>query len=340
MASNKASVIPEAKGRPLQIKEYPYPEPKRNEIVVKSAALAINPIDYMIQELGPALFDFIQYPFVGGSDVAGQVVKLGEDVTRFKVGDRVLGHAVGFMTMEPAGCAFQETCILLEHMASPIPDSLSYERASVIPLGISTAACAMFQKDYLNLQLPSLDSKPTGQALLIWAGSSSVGCNAIQLGVAAGYEVISTSSPKNFDLVKSFGASKVLDYKSPNITNDLLEAFKDKTIAGAFAILPGSAEPCFEVVAKTNGAKFVSMALPPPYNAPEGVVAKFVFGGTLKDNHVGPAIYKDYLPSALAAGKFAAAPSPKVVGQGLPALQHAFDTAKAGVSAQKIVVTV
>ncbi|TAQ89425.1 hypothetical protein B7494_g2244 [Chlorociboria aeruginascens] len=59
-----------------------------------------------------------------------------------------------------------------------------------------------------------LDNKPTGKTVLIWGGSGSVGVNVIQLAVAAGYEVIATASPANFDYLKELGASEVLDYHS------------------------------------------------------------------------------------------------------------------------------
>jgi NADPH:quinone reductase-like Zn-dependent oxidoreductase len=80
-------------------------------------------------------------------------------------------------------------------MASEIPDSILFESAVVIPLGCSTAALGLFQDAFLNLQFPTEPpQKPTGKMLLIWGGSSSVGSNAIQLAVAAGYEVITTAT--------------------------------------------------------------------------------------------------------------------------------------------------
>lgn len=103
--------------------------------------------------------------------------------------------------------AFQEYTVVPAHMASPIPSTLSFDHAAVIPLGLSTAAAGLFEKEYLAPQHPSVSPKPTGKALLIWGGSTSVGSNAIQLAVAAGYDVITTASPKNFDYVKKLAAS-------------------------------------------------------------------------------------------------------------------------------------
>jgi len=70
-----------------------------------------------------------------------------------------------------------------------------------------------------------------------------------------------------------------------------------------------------------------------------GIGTKFIFGSTLFANEVGPAIWVDFLPQALADGRFVAAPEPRVVGHGLQAIQGAFEAQKKGVSASKTVVT-
>ena len=137
---------------------------------------------------------------------------------------------------------------------------MSYESAAVLPLALSTAACGLFQKDQLALQYPSVRSKPTGKTLLIWGGSTSVGSNAIQLAVAAGYEVITTSSPKNFEYVKKLGANLAFDYNSKTVVRDVIEALKDKHIAGGLAIGNGSAMACLDIVHGCKGDKFASMA--------------------------------------------------------------------------------
>ena len=94
MPTNTAAYLT-AKGQPLEVKSAPYTEPQENEIVVKVRAIAMNPIDWGVQLLGDSLFPWINYPFIPGEDVAGEVVEVGKGVTPFKVCDRVLGHAVG-----------------------------------------------------------------------------------------------------------------------------------------------------------------------------------------------------------------------------------------------------
>ena len=70
-----------------------------------------------------------------------------------------------------------------------------------------------------------------------------------------------------------------------------------------------------------------------------GIRTKFIIGDSLANNEVGPMIYRDFLPSALAEGRYLAAPDPWVVGTGLDSIQAGFDTQKTGVSAKKVVVT-
>lgn len=356
----------------LEVKPAPYTHPRENEIVVNNHAVAINPVDWMMPLIGNLIFPWIKYPFVLGEDLAGEVVEVGEAVTRFKVGDRVLGHAVGTDKKRNSSAegAFQTYTVVLAHMAAPIPYTLPYENAAVLPLALSTAACGLFQKDHLALQYPSATPQATGKTLLVWGGSTSVGSNAIQLAVAAGYEVITTASPRNFDYVKKLGASRVFDYHSKTAVKDVIEAFRDKSIAGALAIGTGSTEACADVVHACTGNKFVSTASTSvsfdKLSQRRGVnvqlpllllrmVAstvssqvkfrlrrirtKFIFGSSLMDNEVSRIIYEDFLPQALAAGRYVAAPDPYVVGEGLEHIQTGFDAQKQGVSAKKVIVS-
>ena len=354
MPSNTAAWLT-AKANPLEVKSAPYTSPRENEIVIKNGAVAINPVDWALQDIGEALFPWITYPRVLGADIAGEVVEVGSAVSRFKIGDRILGYSASLRENESSRGAFQAYTVLIAHMASPIPSALSYESPAVLPLGLSTAACGLFQKDYLALQYPSVPPKPTDKALLVWGGSTSVGSNAIQLAVAAGYEVITTASPMNFDYVKKLGASQVFDYNSKTVMDELINAFKGKAIAGALAIANGVgdgktlanayaigngvAEACLDVVDKSEGDKFVSMILPVPEKLPSGVGAKFIFASDIKDNEVSKVIFEDFLPRALAEGKYIAAPDPQVVGKGFEYIQAGFEVQKKGVSAKKVVVS-
>ena len=370
MPKNQAAWLV-ASHKPLEVKDAPYTEPQAGEVLVRNHALAINPVDWMIPIMGTMLFKWLRYPLVPGSDIAGEVVAVGSGVTDVKAGDRVLAFAAGVTQSRnrPSEGAFQLYSIVLQRLTTNIPDTLTYEEACVVPLGAMTAACALFQKDALALELPTMNSTPRDQWVLLAGGATSVGCNAIQLAKAAGYNVVTTSSPKNFDYLKSLGADVVFDYNSKRLTRDIVAALKGKSVAGAMAIASGSALICMDVLAKCNGRKFVAnIAAPAPFGTVRGnrialptllrlglimlrsnlamrgrtrrtgVVQKFFDASSVVDNAVGPAIFRDYLIPALAAGRFRAAPAPSVVGNSLQDVQKAFDMQRKGVSASKIVV--
>ncbi len=368
MPINTAAWLMSKQQTKLEVKSAPYTHPRAGEIVIKNHAVAINPLDWIIQTAGNIVYSWVKYPSILGSDLAGEVIEVGKGVTRFSVGDRVLAHVVGTdrKRNSPAEGSFQEYTVVLAHMAAPIPDTLSYEKATVLPLALSTAACGLFQKDQLALQYPSATPKLTGKTLLIWGGSTSVGSNAIQLAVAAGYEVITTASPRNFDYVKELGASQVFDYHSKTVVKDVINAFKGKTTAGALAVGKGSAEYCVDIIHGCSGNKFVSMASPAisfenfnqrrqlprlllqlvtsnvslqVKSRVRGIRTKFIFGNSLMDNEVSKVIYEDFLPSALSENRFVAAPEPYVIGHGLEYIQAAMDAQKKGVSAKKVVVS-
>ena len=319
--------------------------------------------------MGNRVFNWIKFPFIIGTDAAGEIVEVGNAVPRFKLGDLVVYHAArkSKNCNDSARSAFQTYTVSEAQFASPIPTTLSYKSACVLPLGLSTAACGMFQKDQLALQLPSVavPRNSTGKTLLVWGGSTSVGCNAIQLAVAAGYEVFTICSPKNFVLVKNLGASQAFDYNSKTVIQDLIRAFNGKTTAGALSMGPGSARACMDVLDKCKGNKFLSMAsYPVPQPPPEQfttiriiyaflsfsiwcwfaskarhIRTAYIFGDTLFGNEVSKAIYEDFLPAALENGSYIAAPDSHVVGKGLEHLQTALDLQENGVSAKKVVVS-
>ncbi|PWY85785.1 zinc-binding alcohol dehydrogenase domain-containing protein cipB [Aspergillus sclerotioniger CBS 115572] len=338
---NTAAWIKSEKAHPLTIDTAPYPQVGPNELIIRNHSIGLNLVDYARQDLGAALFPWTNYPTILGSDVAGEVVEVGPGPlsSRFKPGDRVLGLTNELKSNRPSEGAFQTYVVLQAHMTSPIPSNLSYADAAGIPLGISTAACGLFQKDYLALQHPTAPrAASTSQTVLIWSGASSVGSNAIQLAVAAGYEVITTASPKNYDFVKSLGASLVFDYKSETVVEDIIAAFQGKLSAGALAIGPDSPAKCGEVVARVEGRKFVTLVSPPTGPLPDGVESKFVFGSDLVENEVGSAVFVDFLPRALEQQSFVSAPKVEVVGVGLEEVQGALEILKKGVSARKLVV--
>lgn len=338
MPSNSAAWITEAKKVPFEVKEAPLWTPKENEVLVKNHAVAINPVDGSVQQFA---YLPLEYPSILGTDVAGEVVAVGPNVTRWKEGDRIIGHGLVLWNLKPEGAAFQNYTIVTTNMASEIPANVAFEDAVVLPLCLSTASTGLFHEDYLGLQLPAFPAqKPTGKTLVIWGGASCVGSNGIQIAKAAGYEIITTASPKNFDYVKGLGADVAYDYNSPTATEDILSALKGKTLAGVLDCIGFSATPhCLEIAEKAEGTKFVATTKPRFPTPPEGVEIKHIRGDLLVTNSLGKSIYEDFLPKALEAGSYVVAPKPTIIGKGLEHVQDGINAIMKGVSASKIVVT-
>lgn len=149
----------------------------------------------------------------------------------------------------------------------------------MLPLSVSTAAAGLYQKDVLGLSYPTERPVPTGTTLLVWGGSTSVGCSVIQLAKASGLKVFATASEHNFDLLKELGADKVFDYKSKSITDDIIKELKGEKVAGAYDSwsTPDTVKQCAEIL-KAVGGGTVATVLPPPEGLPSGVEGK---GGML-----------------------------------------------------------
>ena len=369
MPTNNAAFLSAKCAPSLEVKPTTYPLTSANRITIRIRALAINPVDYIIQAKGNMMYTWLKYPVVLGTDLAGEVVEVGSNISRFKVGDRVLGFATGSdpKINDPNEGAFQEYVSLPPDMVTKIPAHVSYDVASVVPLGLATAAAAFYEEGQLGLERPQFPTKSTGKTLLVWGGATSVGCNAIQLGVAAGYEVYATSSPSNFELCKKLGASKVFDYKSKTVIQEIIDAFKGKETAGALA-MGQSADACMDILAACEkGNKMVILVtFPSPKEEPKslvmlrtgmffvswgvkfktrglvnGVKSNFIFASSIarKGNPIGKQVFVDYLEQALAEGSFVPAPEPMKVGHGVESIQEAMEVHKKGVSAKKVIVT-
>jgi NADPH:quinone reductase-like Zn-dependent oxidoreductase len=347
MPENTALWLKKQSG-PWEVGPAPYTSASPGEVVVRVRAVAMNPIDIMPGIARRLLLPWLTYPTVLGSDVAGEVVEVGPGETRLRVGDRVIGHAMGVAkdrTGAPEG-AFQRYVVLLAHMTSPIPDDLSFERAAVLPLAMSTAATGLFQQDQLGLAMPTLGAPERGETVLVWGGSTSVGTNAIQLAHCAGYRVVTTASRRNFDYVSSLGAAGAVEYHARDVVAQLTAMIGDSPLAGALAIGAGSLGPTIELAARLAGAKKVAAAQPGLLVSLQqgraqrkGVELSAIWGGSLKNNEVGRGIYVDFLPAALSSGTYRAAPGPLVVGDGLAQIPVGMKRLKAGVSAAKVVVS-
>ena len=182
----------------LRVGNLPSPEPGPSDILVRVHAASVNPVDFKLRDGKLRLLRSYKFPLILGHDCAGEVVQIGEDVTRFKVGDRIFSRPrsgrIG---------TFAEFIAIDQREAALMPPNLNYHEAASLPLVGLTSWQALV--DTANLQ--------PGQKVLIHAGSGGVGTFAIQLAKHIGAEVWTTTSGKNLEFAKSLGADHVINYQ-------------------------------------------------------------------------------------------------------------------------------
>ncbi len=188
----------------LQYEDVEQPKIEPTQLLVKVRASSINPSDWKIRQGMFSLITGSKFPKILGFDVAGEVVEVGSQVTRFKPGDAIYGS-----TSFPGG-GYAEFAAIPENLAVLKPTNLSYEEAAAVPLAALTALQAL--RDQGNIQ--------TGQAVLINGAAGGVGIFAVQIAKALGAVVTGVSSTKNLDLVKSLGADRVIDYTQQDFAED------------------------------------------------------------------------------------------------------------------------
>jgi NADPH:quinone reductase-like Zn-dependent oxidoreductase len=210
----------------------------------------------------------LNYPMIFGTDVSGKIVQIGTKITKFKIGQRVIGHCDSLLTGKAANAGFQLYSTCRELLVSAVPDSVPLANAAVLPLSVDTAAAGLFQN--LGLPLPSLSPKPTGRTILIWGGSSSVGSSAIQLAVATGVRVITTASKSNFDYVKSLGAYEVYDHSSTEAIHHVKKVLKAGDYVFDCIGTLDTQEACAEILSAIGGG-ILPIVLWPEGNFPDNV---------------------------------------------------------------------
>lgn len=210
------AIVHTAYGPPdeLELREVEKPVPEDDEVLIKIHATSVTTTDCNIRNMTflPALLRLpmrLQFGWtkptisVLGVDLAGEVEAVGNEVTRFKNGDRVYGAS------EPGfGGHAQYICMPEDGVITNIPANMTYEQAAAVPLAWHTAL--HFIKDQVNIQ--------AGQKVLIIGASGAVGTFAVQLAKNFGAEVTGVCSTKNVEMVKSLGADYVIDYSREDFT--------------------------------------------------------------------------------------------------------------------------
>lgn len=235
------SISKYSKEEKLQLVEVPEPYIKENEILVEIRATSINQLDNKLKSGEFKLLLPYKFPLILGHDLAGIVTKIGSKVNRFKVGDEVFARPADFQIG-----TFAEYISVNENNVALKPKNISMEEAASIPLVALTVWQAFVEKANLK----------KGQKVFIQAGSGGVGTIAIQLAKHLGATVATTTSANNFDLVKSLGASVVIDYK----TQDFETILKDYDL-----VLNSQDEETLEKSLRIlkPGGKVVSISGPP-----------------------------------------------------------------------------
>ena len=184
----------------LHLAERPVPEPLPTEIRVRLAAAGVNPVDWKTRAGAGSAGVIGPPPFVLGWDVAGVVDALGRGVTRFAIGDRVMG-----MPWFPrqAG-AYAELVTGPSRQFVAVPPGLTDLDAAALPLASLTA---------WQILVDTARIKP-GDRVLIHNASGGVGHLAVQIARARGTTVIATASAAKHDWLRGLGADELVDYRS------------------------------------------------------------------------------------------------------------------------------
>ena len=234
----------------FEYREMEIPKPKEGEVLVKTIALSINPVDVKTKQGGGALFMLEKEdPKILGWDISGVIEKTGQGVSDFKEGDAVFG----MVNFPGNGKAYAEYVVAPEKHLAKKPENISHQEAAASTLAALTAWQAIMHNAKLK----------KGDRVLVHAGSGGVGHFAIQMAHHLDAYVIATSSQANKDFILSLGANEHIDYRKHNFEN----AVKDvDLVLDAF----GGEYPERSINVVRKGGKIIS--LPGPID--DTIVAK------------------------------------------------------------------
>ena len=220
----------------LKLKDIPEPIVKSNEVLFRVKAAALNYDDIWGMRGKPLA---VPLPHISGTDAAGEVIAIGEDVKSIKVGDRVVSHGNmscrvcsrctsgrefdckkriiwGFQT-GPLWGGYCEIAHLPEINVLKIPDSISYEEAAAASMTLLTS---------WHMLVGRAKIKP-GQVVLVMGGSSGVGIFGIQIAKLYGCTVIATASPEKLDQLKELGADYAVDHRKEDWHKEVFKISKE-----------------------------------------------------------------------------------------------------------------
>ncbi|KAF2814773.1 putative zinc-binding oxidoreductase ToxD [Mytilinidion resinicola] len=243
----------------------PLPPLPPGHLLIRTHAVALNPTDWNQHIDAPAL-GLGPVGSTIGCDYAGVITAVGAGVDASQIGVRVCGVVHGANTTAPTSGAFAEYVVAPAGLVIKLPEQMSWEEGAGLGVAMLTVGQAFYQKKRLPVQGLGGKEGEVGAGeggkkpwFLVYGGSSGMGAYGIQFAKLSGFEVITTCHPRNFDYVKSLGASAAFDYRAPGCGAEI-RAYTDNQLYDIWDTIGGDevAKICAEAFsdsAKPDGSK-------------------------------------------------------------------------------------